>query len=415
MSSKRDWVHTERGFDRLVNFTDAVVAIAATLLILPLITRLSRAYSDGGDPEKLLSWDTFTSIAGFVLTFWVMTIFWRVHHGVFERLKGYSERLMTLTFFWLASIIFLSFPAGIISLSDLNLVEENYAAALYFATTAVVSGLGTAIGIYASRHPELLRDPNDEANRPSYRPFVFAALWAILALVAMVPAVGFHAFWGLVLYPIVIIAVRSSDRVQRHTERGLDRLVSFSDAVVAIAITLLILPLIEILSDGVNDVSELKLDRLLVAKVLAFGFTFWMMSRQWLVNHRTYEQLKDYSQQLITLTLLWLLAMVFLAFPAGIFGEWMVAANPSEGPPITRFAPLFYWSALAVISLLGSAIQFHASRHSEILADPARPIWNRIVLLYPVLYLSVGVLSTRFGPWGLLPLPLLFVVKRRGG
>ena len=30
-------VHTERGFDRLVNFSDAVVAIAITLLILPLV------------------------------------------------------------------------------------------------------------------------------------------------------------------------------------------------------------------------------------------------------------------------------------------------------------------------------------------------------------------------------------------
>ena len=36
---------TERGFDRLVNFSDAVVAIAATLLVLPLVDLGSEATS----------------------------------------------------------------------------------------------------------------------------------------------------------------------------------------------------------------------------------------------------------------------------------------------------------------------------------------------------------------------------------
>jgi uncharacterized membrane protein len=30
-------VRTERGFDRIVNFSDATVAIAMTLLVLPLV------------------------------------------------------------------------------------------------------------------------------------------------------------------------------------------------------------------------------------------------------------------------------------------------------------------------------------------------------------------------------------------
>ena len=47
---RADPVHTERGFDRLVNFTDAVAAIAATLLILPLISRVS---DYNKDPDAL--------------------------------------------------------------------------------------------------------------------------------------------------------------------------------------------------------------------------------------------------------------------------------------------------------------------------------------------------------------------------
>jgi uncharacterized membrane protein len=38
-----------------------------------------------------------------------------------------------------------------------------------------------------------------------------------------------------------------------RTERGLDRLVTFLDAVVAIAITLLVLPLVELLGEGHDE------------------------------------------------------------------------------------------------------------------------------------------------------------------
>ena len=40
--------HTERGLDRLINFSDAVIAIAATLLILPLVEIVNDALSDEG-------------------------------------------------------------------------------------------------------------------------------------------------------------------------------------------------------------------------------------------------------------------------------------------------------------------------------------------------------------------------------
>jgi uncharacterized membrane protein len=47
--------------------------------------------------------------------------------------------------------------------------------------------------------------------------------------------------------------VTEHDRSTVRTERGFDRFVDFSDAVVAIAITLLILPVVDAVSDSVGD------------------------------------------------------------------------------------------------------------------------------------------------------------------
>ena len=77
---------TARGFDRLVFFSDAVAAIAITLLILPLVDGVSKQ----GSLSNLLDADRDRFLA-FLLSFLVIARFWTIHHSLFDR--GASRRL----------------------------------------------------------------------------------------------------------------------------------------------------------------------------------------------------------------------------------------------------------------------------------------------------------------------------------
>jgi len=76
--------HEERSFDRLVNFTDAVVAIGITLQLLPLID--IDGPSDGQTVWQVISANS-GQITAFVLSFVVVIVMWRNHNAVFNSMR----------------------------------------------------------------------------------------------------------------------------------------------------------------------------------------------------------------------------------------------------------------------------------------------------------------------------------------
>jgi uncharacterized membrane protein len=104
-------MHSERGFHRLVNFSDAVVAIAITLLVLPLVNSAgsigSTGLGDFLDHNKPKLW-------AFTLSFAVIGSFWWGLHQAYEGVKSYNGVLVWGMFLWLFSIVFLPFPTELI-------------------------------------------------------------------------------------------------------------------------------------------------------------------------------------------------------------------------------------------------------------------------------------------------------------
>ena len=125
-------VRTERGFDRIVNFSDATVAIAMTLLVLPLV-ELGGSSEAGENLWDLLS-ENANAIFGFVLSFLVIWSMWVNHHRVMEYFADYDSTVLGLHLIWLLTMVSIPFTTQLITNNDLY---QHGATALYVAVLLV--------------------------------------------------------------------------------------------------------------------------------------------------------------------------------------------------------------------------------------------------------------------------------------
>jgi len=123
-------MRTERGFSRVVGFSDGVVAIAITLLVLPLVTTAAQHQSD---VWTFLA-DNASDLFLFALSFVVIGRFWLVHHQIYENAVGYTPALVWANLLWLLSIVFLPVPTQLIAAAER---EERITYALYVGTMLV--------------------------------------------------------------------------------------------------------------------------------------------------------------------------------------------------------------------------------------------------------------------------------------
>lgn len=97
--------------ERTVALTDAVVAIAITLLVLPLVELAPDV--DPDDLSALLD-EHFGVLISFVLSFLVIYQFWAAHERVFARITRAVPLLRPLNMLWMLGIAFLPFPTALV-------------------------------------------------------------------------------------------------------------------------------------------------------------------------------------------------------------------------------------------------------------------------------------------------------------
>ena len=136
--------------ERLVFFTDAVVAIALTLLILPLVDLVPEASRSGLGLGDLLR-ENLPELGSFLLSFVVIFRFWWAHHQLFRHVSGLSPALVCWNLVWLLSIVLLPWPTAIITAYE----TSPGSVALYIGTLVLSSGSLTALAVTILRNSAL--------------------------------------------------------------------------------------------------------------------------------------------------------------------------------------------------------------------------------------------------------------------
>ncbi|TCO44609.1 putative membrane protein [Kribbella antiqua] len=191
---------TTRNPDRLVLFTDAVVAIAVTLLILPLVDVVTESKSEGLDAVEVVT-EHWTQIYAFLLSFVVIASFWLGHHRLFEHVRAYTPAVMRLNILWLLMIVILPFPTEIVAGYD----SDRFTAGLYAGNILALSICQSALTWLVSGHRELEHQDDPVSRRELIGSFVLTGLTLVaFLLAAFVPGVHFYALLLLLLSPITL-------------------------------------------------------------------------------------------------------------------------------------------------------------------------------------------------------------------
>ena len=158
-TGKQASFHPEVLLERLTFFSDAVFAIAMTLLVIEVrLPHLSR-FSDGALGQALL--DIYPNFVGFVVSFLVIGRFWVGHHRVMGMLAATSNRLVWTNLFLLMAVAFMPFPTAIFS----EYVQLRVGVGVYTGWLVVLGIANRLTILSALRDRTLVLDDIDDATR----------------------------------------------------------------------------------------------------------------------------------------------------------------------------------------------------------------------------------------------------------
>ncbi len=198
---------------------------------------------------------------------------------------------------------------------------------------------------------------------------------------------------------------------RRTGEAEINRLAAFSDGVVAIAITLLVLGLD--MPEGLDEQAFARELADLGPQLFSFVLSFVVIGRFWLSHHRVFRYVRFYDDRLLVINGLFLLAVVFLPFPTELLGDY----------EHYRLAYVLYAASIAVTGLTLALLWWHIAYGGQLLADDFEPHLRRVLLLrflaVPLVFLLsiplavAGELRTTAAIWVFVPPVLRWVVNRR--
>ncbi|MGW9270332.1 TMEM175 family protein [Microbacterium sp. K35] len=136
--------------ERFTAFVDAVVAIAMTLLILPLLEAVSDTAAGNRSTAEFFT-EHSGQLLSFALSFLLIAVFWMGHHSQYRDVERITPALLWINVGWMATIVWLPVPTAMLGQLD----SDPLQAVVYIGT--LIGTQVTTLGgwLYLLRHPQL--------------------------------------------------------------------------------------------------------------------------------------------------------------------------------------------------------------------------------------------------------------------
>jgi len=146
------WFFTH--FERILNFSDGVFAIAITLMVLSLSVPILTGSPSGSDlPARMIAeWPAFL---GYFISFFVIGLWWITHHRYFQYLNGFNQCVLWLNLAFLLCVTLIPFLTNLI----ITYHDSVFAVSLYALVQAAAGFILFMIWKYSTDHHRFV-DPS---------------------------------------------------------------------------------------------------------------------------------------------------------------------------------------------------------------------------------------------------------------
>ncbi|MEV7605268.1 TMEM175 family protein [Paenarthrobacter sp. NPDC089322] len=201
--------------ERLQAFTDAVVAIALTLLILPLMESVGDLADEEGTTAEWLAHEQY-SLLGFALSFVLIAVFWVHHHRLFRTVRHVDGGLLWLTIAWMFTIVWMPVATAL----STQMHPDRVQPLVYIGTLFATSLLLLLARIYLRTHPDL-HDLDPIAERSGIMAGVIVAglFLAALILALVMPGLG----------NLPLLLMVASEPLQRLVDRRIRKVAALTE------------------------------------------------------------------------------------------------------------------------------------------------------------------------------------------
>jgi len=134
-----------RTVDRVVQFSDGVFTVALTLLVVDLAVPSLAPGSTERDLQQALQAQV-PNVLAFLLTFWVVALYWLTHHRHFRLIHRYDSRLLVLNLVFLMTIVFIPWPTAVLG----HYGDYVTAWVVYAISMAAIGLAATVLWLYGS-------------------------------------------------------------------------------------------------------------------------------------------------------------------------------------------------------------------------------------------------------------------------